>query len=132
MPQEELGSGQDGIPTPPSGATLRYTELLSAVSVRAQLGTQDFYEELQDELSLKELRLISDWLPCPFNYNTRDWVGGWGTWLQGIRYPECPKCSEPMTNVLFNCNCIDGMDEPAIVTQCPKCQDQMAFLWDLD
>ena len=50
-----------------------------------------------------------------------------------VSYPECPKCSEPMTNVLLTGNgIIDGMDEPVIVTQCPKCPDQMAFLWDLD
>ncbi|EOD08310.1 hypothetical protein EMIHUDRAFT_249118 [Emiliania huxleyi CCMP1516] len=126
VPQEELGS-----PTPPSGVPVLPTDLVSAVGVRAELGFED--SELREERWRvgSELGRFADWLEYSGGHG--NWVGGWADWLQGPRYPECPKCSEPMTNVLFNWDGgAIGMDVPAIVTQCPKCPEQLAFLWDLD
>ena len=63
-----------------------------------------------------------------------DKLAGWPAWVQGIEYPECPRCGREMALVFQ----IDSEDHLPIVfgdmgtghlTQCPEHKDVLAFGW---
>ena len=63
-----------------------------------------------------------------------DKLGGWPAWVQGVEYPDCPRCGQQMHMVLQ----IDSEDHVPVmfgdmgtghVTQCPSHPDVLAFGW---
>ena len=60
--------------------------------------------------------------------------GGWPHWVQGIEYPNCPKCGEPM-RLLFqvdseqNLPYMFGDVGCGHITQCESHPDQLMFGW---
>jgi uncharacterized protein YwqG len=63
-----------------------------------------------------------------------DKLAGWPRWIQGVEYPNCPKCGERMVLVLQ----VDSEDHIPFmfgdtgcghITQCPTHKDVVAFGW---
>ncbi|RAL25225.1 hypothetical protein DL240_03165 [Lujinxingia litoralis] len=80
--------------------------------------SDDAYEEL-DELG------------APYS---RDKLGGWPFWVQGMEYPDCPRCQTRMAMVMQ----IDSEDSLPYMfgdmgvghlTRCPNHPDVLAFAW---
>jgi uncharacterized protein YwqG len=63
-----------------------------------------------------------------------DKLGGWPHWIQGVEYPSCPRCAEPMA-LVFQLDSEDNLDfmfgdsGVAHVTQCPRHPDVVALAW---
>lgn len=95
-----------------------------------------------------ELEEASDW-GCEFseaeeeafyaleepNYpQSGDKLGGWPDWVQGVEYPACPECGEPM-ELVFQLDSEDHLDYMfgdtgcAHVTRCKNHPHQMALGW---
>ena len=63
-----------------------------------------------------------------------DKLAGWPRWVQGVEYPNCPLCGEPM-RLLFQLDSDDNL--PYLfgdigrghITQCKNHKDQLAFGW---
>ncbi|MEM7788270.1 MAG: DUF1963 domain-containing protein [Bacteroidota bacterium] len=63
-----------------------------------------------------------------------DKLGGWPAWIQGVEYPDCPRCGRAM-RLVFQ---VDSEETLPVVfgdsgvghlTQCPVHQDVLAFGW---
>ena len=63
-----------------------------------------------------------------------DKLGGWPYWIQGVEYPDCPDCGDPM-RLVFQ---IDSNDNLPIefgdvgcghITQCETHKERLAFGW---
>ena len=63
-----------------------------------------------------------------------DKLAGWPSWVQGVEYPDCPRCGRRMQHVFQ----LDSNDHLAFmfgdvgrghVTQCPSHPDVVAFGW---
>lgn len=63
-----------------------------------------------------------------------DKLGGWPAWVQGVEYPKCIECGEPM-DMLFQIDSEDNVPYmfgdcgTAHVTQCPTHPDVVAMGW---
>lgn len=63
-----------------------------------------------------------------------DKLGGWPHWVQGVEYPNCPRCAARMAPVFqldsnYNLDFMFGDGGVAHVTQCPQHPDVVAFAW---
>lgn len=65
---------------------------------------------------------------------TGDKLGGWPAWVQGVEYPDCPRCGARMA-LLFqldseeNVPWMFGDVGCGHVTRCPAHPDEVAFGW---
>lgn len=64
----------------------------------------------------------------------RDKLGGWPAWVQGVEYPDCPRCGA-MMRLVFQLDSDDhlpwtfGDAGTGHLTQCPAHADVLAFGW---
>jgi hypothetical protein len=68
------------------------------------------------------------------NAADRDKLAGWPMWVQGVEYPDCPRCGEPMTYIFQ----IDSNDHLPYMfgdvgcghlTRCERHPDVLGFGW---
>ncbi len=65
---------------------------------------------------------------------SKDKLAGWPAWVQGVEYPHCPQCAQPM-RLLFQLDSHDhlpytfGDVGTGHITQCPVHLTQVAFGW---
>lgn len=115
--------------TPPDGVGLKDAQFVAKWTRRPELPNS---EELGDR-GIEVADGADEWLQdLPRNGEK---VGGWPGWVQGVEYPDCEECGEPMKNVLLQLEAgtIDGFDfgdcGTAHVTQCSKHRDNLALAW---
>jgi uncharacterized protein YwqG len=63
-----------------------------------------------------------------------DKLGGWPAWVQGVEYPNCPRCGRRMVHVFQvdsedNVPFMFGDSGCGHITQCPEHQEVVAFGW---
>jgi uncharacterized protein YwqG len=96
---------------------------------RVDYPSNEELELLGCELEEEEFESLSDYHPLP-----KDKLLGWPLWIQGIEYPDCPKCNEPMSFIFQ----IDSEDNVPYmfsdsgcshITQCKEHKDQLAIAW---
>ncbi|MCR8634871.1 YwqG family protein [Paenibacillus radicis (ex Xue et al. 2023)] len=68
------------------------------------------------------------------NPATGDKLGGYPSWVQGVEYPNCPKCQEKMQLIFqidseINLPYMFGDSGCGHITQCNKHKDVLAFGW---
>ena len=63
-----------------------------------------------------------------------DKLAGWPAWVQGVEYPNCPRCGRRMAHVFQ----VDSEDHVPFmfgdagcghITQCPEHKEVVAFGW---
>jgi hypothetical protein len=65
---------------------------------------------------------------------TGDKLAGWPAWVQGVEYPTCPECGEPM-RLVFQIDSEDNLPYTfgdvgtGHLTQCPRHKGVLAFGW---
>lgn len=64
----------------------------------------------------------------------KDKLLGWPYWVQGVEYPDCPECGEPM-KLIFQIDSEDNLPYMfgdvgcSHITQCEKHKDKLAIAW---
>jgi hypothetical protein len=90
-------------------------------------------------IACPDIGLVSDQFPVgtDFEYldrcNGSDKLAGWPCWIQGVEYPNCPRCGRRMQLVFKH----TGDEMPFMfgdmgighITQCPEHQEVVAFSW---
>jgi len=90
-----------------------------------------------EELSMMGVELTdqeSDLLADSNTPTQGDKLGGWPAWIQGVEYPNCPKCNEAMFHVFQidsenNLPYMFGDVGVGHVTRCRQHPDVLAFGW---
>lgn len=100
------------------------------------------WKEVEDYPNTEELREqgveLSDeedeeWIEQGFP-RAGDKLAGWPHWVQGVEYPDCPKCGERM-RLVFQIDSEDNLPYMfgdvgcGHITQCKTHKDQLAFGW---
>jgi len=114
---------------------------LPSTAEHEELGLKyDFdFKQHKMRLECQPLALVIDQLSMDIpeaiaNAHHGDKLGGWPKWVQGVEYPECPKCSKRM-RYLFQIDSEDNVPymwgDVGIghITQCPDHPDMLGFGW---
>jgi hypothetical protein len=108
-----------------------------------ELGLKYVYDHKAGTVKLecKELGLVFDNIRDHMlaeniaNSELGDKLAGWPAWIQGRRYPDCPRCGRRMAHVFQ----VDSEDHVPFVfgdsgcghlTQCPEHREVVAFGWE--
>lgn len=89
------------------------------------------FEDLGISLTDEQDELIYD---SELEVLANDKLLGWPFWVQGVEYPDCPKCNKPMAYI-FQIDSEDNLDFMfgdagcAHITQCKTHRNQMAIAW---
>lgn len=95
-------------------------------------GTDVDFEAFETEAEAQGHNLIDDFYEI---HSNDDKLGGWPNMFQGLWYPPCKTCGEPMKNFLY-----EGIKYPAVdyewgdggtgyIFQCPEHRDMLAFTY---
>jgi hypothetical protein len=107
-----------------------------------ELGLKHGYDSAARTLRLEcpELGLVCDHLRSTdlakgiADAAARDKLGGWPAWVQGVEYPNCPRCGRRMAHVFqvdseHNVPFMFGDVGCGHITQCPEHKEVVAFGW---
>lgn len=133
VPREELSCWQ---PWPAEGRGTLPVKMVTGWTLRTELPNQEAFERSEQLEQSEDVAKVYEWLEENVE-DTRSGqkVGGWPNWCQGVEYPACPECGEPMENVLLQLEseAVEsvrfGDTGTAHATQCRNHANQLAFGW---